>query len=161
MAILFADDRGIENRGRASLLTVPGAAPASIIAAPNWGGFTEFKSIFTNLTISEQGNFDVMHTLGNDIFIYPFGDRIGEMGLSGLSFYDNCGYSQEGRVGVNYVIEYYRRFRLSSQPSPLMVTLAPDKVLRGYLTSFRAGVVDVSLRLFQFHLGFILLPDRR
>lgn len=161
MPVFFTDSvgTGFENRGRVQALLRPGISPMSIINIPLWGGFTGFKSIITNITIAEEGNFQFLHTLGNEIFVYVFGDRIGQFGVSGLSFYDNCGANISSRIGISHVLNYYRRLRLANQPNTLLVTILPDTVLRCFLTSFRGQVLDASRRMFEFHLGLALVPE--
>lgn len=161
MPVFFTSAAGtnVENRGRVQALLRPGVSPMSIVNIPLWGGFSGFKSIITNITISEQGNFQFLHTLGNEIFVYVFGDRIGQFGVSGLSFYDNCGTSPTSRIGISHVLNYYRALRIANQPNQLLVTILPDTVLRCFLTSFRGQVLDASRRMFEFHLGLALIPE--
>ncbi len=167
MAIFFTaadpNQLGVENRGRVQVMLRPGAAQMDIVTVESWGGFTNFKSIITNLTIAEQGNYQFLHTLGNDIFLYVFGDRIGTFGVSGLSFYDNCGdainVGQASKIGISHVIDYYRANRISRRGLPLSITIHPGQPFKCFLTSFRGSVLDASRRMFQFHLGLALIPD--
>lgn len=150
---------GVENRGRVQSLLRPGVAQMSVVSVEDWGGFVDFKSIITNLTIAEQGNYQFLHSLGNEIFVYVFGDRIGTFGVSGISFYDNCGNDLSQRIGISHVINYYRRQRLSNRATALQITIQPDTVLNCFLTSMRGSVLDASRRMFQFHLGLALIPE--
>jgi len=168
--LIFADGNGTQNRGRVQVITPPGAAPGSLIdltSPPSrrqggadlpWGGFANFKSLITDVTIAEQTNHQFLHTLGGDIYIYSFGDRIGILGVGGLAFYDNCTGNQ--RPGVSHVLEYFRRAKLSEREEPMKLTIAPDTVLRGFLYRFRAQVTSVEQRLFQFHLDMALVPEK-
>jgi len=157
MAIIFSGSDGVENRGRVAVLDRPGSASMEIVTLPDWGGFAQFKSILTNIEINEQGNFQFLHTLGNEIFLYVFGDRIGSFNVNGLSFYDNC--TSERAHGISLVLEYYRRNRVANRATPLLITMPPSLVLRCYLTSFRGRVADASRRLFEFSLGLALIPE--
>lgn len=163
MPVFFTDAQGtdVENRGRVQALLRPGVSSMSVVNLPEWGGFNGFKSIITNISISERGNFQFLHTLGNEIYVYVFGDRIGQFGVSGLSFFDNCGNAEgnEGRIGISYVLNYYRQLRLANQPNVLLITILPDLVLQCFLTGFRGQVLDASRRLFEFHLELALIPE--
>lgn len=165
MAILFTGAAsGVENRGRVQVLDRPGTglSPGSIVQVPGWGGFFGFKAIFTNIEIAEQGNYQFLHTLGNHIYVYVFGDRIGTFGLSGLAFYDNCvGAAPFGRIGIINVINYYRQQRLAVNPSPVLITINPDAVFRCFLVGMRGRVMNPNLRMFQFQLSFALIPDEQ
>jgi len=144
-----------ENRGRVVVLEQAGTS-GSILHVEGWEGFGAFKCIFTRLHIAEQTNHQFLHTLGNHIYLYVFGDRIGELGLTGLAFYDNC--TDDPKIGVVHALEYYRRYRLSEHPSPLRVTIDPNTVLEVYLQSFQATTIRDVERMFQFHLSCALLP---
>ena len=48
-------------------------------------GFGLQRSIITRLTVSQQTNIQFLHSLGSQIFVYVFGDRMGTITLSGLS----------------------------------------------------------------------------
>lgn len=161
MPIIFnSTDQTVTNRGRAVALEIPGTTPGSILDVEGWGdGFRQRKSIFTSVTIAEASNYQFLHTLGNRIYIYVFGDRIGQFSLSGISFFDNC--TPDRRTGISHVIQFYRDNRITVRPGPVKVTLDPDTVLSCYLIGMRGAVMQpVSDRMFQFSLSFALLPTR-
>lgn len=162
MAVIFTGPAEVENRGRVVVLDKPGTglSPGSLLTVPGWGGFQNFKSIFTNVTIAERGNYQFLHTLGDHIYIYIFGDRIGQFGLAGLAFFDNCATSEpNGKIGIIHVIEYYRRFKITANPNPVLVTIDPDAVFRCFLLGMRGQVLNSAQRIFQFHLNFALVPE--
>lgn len=156
---VFFSSGNVETRGQVQLLVLPGAAPLDIVTVPRWGGFNGFKSILTGISMSEATNQQFLHTLGNDIFVYVFGEQIGQFGLSGISFYGNCNEGGGGRIGIAHVRDYYRQMRITNNPRPLLVTIQPRTVLRCFLTGFRAEVMDPALRMFQFHLSMALVPE--
>jgi hypothetical protein len=164
MAVIFTNAAGTaENRGRVQVLDPLGSktAPGSILHAPkDWGGFNKFKAIFTDVAIGESGNYQFQHMLGDHIYVYVFGDRIGTLGLSGLAFFDNCsGEKPNGRIGISHVIEYYRKLKLSAEAEVLQVTIDPDTVFRCFLLAMRGQVVQAANRIFQFQLQFALIPE--
>jgi hypothetical protein len=163
MAIIFAGGDGRENRGRVTVLDRPGASPTEIITVPGWGGFTGFKSVITGFSLSEQANFQFQHSLGNEIFAYVFGDKIGQVTVGGLSFFDACdtGGLAGGPLGLARVREYYQRNKISTRPTPLLITLQPSTVLPCFLVAFRGQVADPALRLFEFALTLALIPESR
>ena len=162
-AIMFAGGDGIENRGRVTVLERPGAPFMDVVTLPGWGGFSGFKSIITGVELQEQGNFQFQHTLGNEIFVYIFGDRIGSFGVSGLAFYDTCGPfgAAFNEPGITRVLRYYRANRLANRAAPLLITIQPALVARCYLTGFRGRIADPALRLFEFHLQLAMIPEGR
>lgn len=158
MAFIFNESQPgqKENRGRVVVLEQEGAG-GSILDVEGWAGFGSFKCIFTRLHIAEQTNHQFLHTLGDRIYLYVFGDRIGALGLSGLAFYDNC--TDDPKIGVVHALEYYRRYRLTKKADPLRVTIDPNTVFEVYLHSFQAATINAAERMFQFNLNFALLPE--
>lgn len=159
MPIIFEQSQpgGKQNRGRAVVLEQDDAIAGSILDVEGWDGFAELKAIFTQVQIVEQTNHQFLHTLGDRIYLYVFGDRIGTLGLTGLAFYDNC--SEDEVIGVAHVLDYYRTRRLSRRASPLRITIDPSTVFEAYLHTFNANVVNTAQRLYQFNLTLALLPD--
>jgi hypothetical protein len=172
MAFIFHDSEDTSMRGRVQQLVLPdGTTPASIVTMVSpppqsggdeiaWGGFTQFKSMITNLTIAEQTNHQFRHMVGSRIYAYNFGDRIGTLGVSGVASYDNCGIGGGEKIGIAHVLDFYRQVKMNAREEPLKVTIAPDTILRGFLYRMRGQVLNVEQRLFQFYLDMALIPEQ-
>ena len=52
--------------------------------------FGNFNTIITRIGVAAAGNYQFLHTIGNDVYIYVFGDRMGDVTLHGLSFANGC-----------------------------------------------------------------------
>lgn len=168
MAIIFENQARRElNAGQVVMLQT-NAAAGSVFQLDNWGGFIEFKSIFTGVSFMEQTNHQMQQTFGG-LHLNVFGDKPGLIRLSGLAFNDNCGIRQAGnlpgrKIGISYVVDYFRRMKLSSQASPLRVTIDPDTVYEMFLHTFQGdmfGEAHTQSRLYQFSLIGILIPPLR
>jgi hypothetical protein len=159
MAFIFneSDPGRKENRGRVVVLEQENAAGGSVLTVDGWRGFGSFKAIFTRVHVAEQTNHQFLHTLGDRIYLYVFGDRIGSLGLSGLAFEDNC--SNNPKIGIAHVLSYYRRYKLTKVAEPLRVTIDPTTVLQCYLHSFQAATINAAEQMYQFHMNLSLLPE--
>ena len=115
--------------------------------------FTESRSIITNIVISAQGNFQFLHTLGNDIYVYVFGDRIGQMTISGVSVQD-CNTNGHG---FEAVLAYYSDNRLAKKHDTIEIIVGRISI-RGFLTGFQSQVVDPGNRLIGFSKQLLILP---
>jgi hypothetical protein len=122
-----------------------------------WGGFSSFKSIITRVTVASQGNFQFLHTLGGNIFVYVFGDRIGQISISGLSFDTTCG-QPGGKIGIEHVIQYYNDNRIAGRKTPVKITIGVSTTLQGYIIGFQGDVVDPKSRIYQFTLQLAMPP---
>jgi len=126
------------------------------VAIAGWEGFTGFKSIITDLTLATQGNYQFLHTLGGNIYVYVFGDRIGQLTVSGLSFENTC--DAEGSIGIELVMKYYSDNRLAGRKTPIKVTVGVSTTFTAYLTGIGTKVQDTQARLWQYSLHMALLP---
>ncbi len=160
--IVFADAGGTENRGRAVVLYHGESTAGSLLQVnqgkeSEWGGFNQMKAIFTRVGVSEMGSYQFLHTLGRDIYLYVFGDRIGELTLTGIAFYDNC-IAANTKTGISRVIDWYRQNRVAKRASPVEVTIDPDTTFEAYLLSMRGQTVNTAQRMYQFSLTMAVIP---
>ena|ERR1039458_3296952 len=151
------------------LSTSPGSVVA--IAAPaeqaafqplvaveyNQLSFQQSQSLITRVMISNQTNHQFLHTLGDDIFIYVFGDRIGEMVLSGLALSTCPGVG--GPHGVENLMEYFNENKLSNRDTPMNIAIGRSTTVQAYMTDFQADTSDFHSLVMQYRLGFSLLPQ--
>ncbi len=116
------------------------------------------RSIVTRLTVNQQVNLQFLHTLGSLIYIYVFGDRMGQISLSGLSF--NCGACNPFTdvLGMEKMMMWYNDNRASKRKKPVRVTIGRT-VLEGFVTSSQADVIDPSLNLVQWTVQMASLPQ--
>lgn len=117
------------------------------------------KSIITHITVAQATNHQFLHTLGNDIFIYVFGDRIGQIQLAGFSFVENCD-GGGGRHGMELMIDYFQRNKLSSRKEPMQI-LVGQVPFQGFLMSMTNKVVDPATWLTQFQIDIAVIPEKK
>jgi len=117
--------------------------------------FDSEMSIVTRLTVNQQVNVQFLHTLGALIYIYVFGDRMGQIGLSGLAFSCDCTGSD---VGADKILQWYSRNRVSKKKDPVQITIG-STTLEGFVVNCTEDVVDPSLRLVQWGVNMAALPE--
>jgi hypothetical protein len=124
------------------------------------------RSIITQVVVSQATNHQFLHTLGNDIFVYVFGDRIGEMTITGLSFSRLCtpfgcnpGFLGGAQHGMELMLEYYRRNKMSSRQSPIVVQLGRIPI-KGFITGMTQQMNDPATWIVQYGLRVAILPDQ-
>lgn len=117
-------------------------------------------AIITRLTVSQQVNLQFLHTIGNSIYIYTFGDRIGQMGLSGLAFTDICGDGEAAASpGLELMYKWFKDNRASARQKPARITVGKTP-LEGFVTGFNADVVDPASMLVQWGITMATLPEK-
>lgn len=122
--------------------------------------FQNRKSIITRIMIGLQTSHQFLHTLGGDIFIYVFGDRIGQMTISGVSMAYDCDQTGDGEHGIEKMIRLYNQYKLSARPTPVPLQIGKTTV-NGFLSDFQADVFDHKLRLMQYNMTLWVLPEKR
>lgn len=118
------------------------------------------KSIITRLTVSQSGNYQFLHTIGNDVYIYVFGDRMGSVTISGLSMTQDCNNKSDTQHGFEHVLTYYKQNRVAKRREPVLVHLGERTVFTGFVVGITGDVVDPATRLMQYGLQMVMLPER-
>lgn len=118
--------------------------------------FETERSIITRLTVSQQVNVQFLHSLGSLVHIYVFGDRMGQVGLSGLSFACECPDGND--LGSERMLLWYKRNRASRRQEPVRVTVG-STVIEGFVVGFNEDVVDPSIKLVQWGVQLASLPE--
>ena len=156
--IVFADANKTENRGRVTVLYHGESLAGSLLTLdPEWGGFNQMKAIFTRVGVAEQGSYQFLHTLGRNIYLYVFGDRIAGLTLTGVAFFDNC-INADAKIGIAHVIQWYRQNRVAKRAEPILVTIDPGTTFEAYLLSVRGQTINTAQRLYQFSLSMAAIP---
>jgi hypothetical protein len=146
----------LHSRGRVQAFDEPDCIPMSLFLE-GWGGFFGFKSIITQLKVDQTCGVQFLHTLRDFIYVYVFGDRIGEMNVSGLSFWDHC--DAPSFHGIEYVNAYYLNNRVSGRATPVVVVLGLGTPFIAFLTNFSFDYNDPEQQIAQFRLGLHVIPE--
>ncbi len=135
---------------------LPGGVKSLVV--DDFGGFDQMKAFITRVTVAKRGNYQFLHSLGNAIHLYTFGDRMGQLTISGLAAATTCGNNGTA-LGIEKVDQYYERNKLTARERPLVVTLGASTSFTAYLSGYRADVADAENRLYQFDMTLELLPN--
>ena len=157
MPILFAGPPG-----RVAVMDDPGVdavLPPLLNLSRTALSFRQRKSIVTRVTVAQQTSQQFMHTLGGDVYVYVFGDRIGEMIISGISIAYDCDRPGDTEHGIEKVFRWYQANRASKRRTPLLLQLGRKTTFYGFLTNFGTDVLDHKMNLMQYRLGLHVLPE--
>lgn len=139
------------------------AGALSLVSAGDNGNEISYqmhKTIITRLGVSAAGNFQFLHTLGNSVYIYVFGDRMGTLTLHGLSFSSACeDGGQDQAHGFEKLYAWYKKNRVAVKQAPITVTIGRDTTFQGFVTGLTGDVQDVQSRSITFQLTMAILPD--
>lgn len=113
------------------------------------------NAIVTRMTVSEQVNVQFLHTFGRHVYIYVFGDRIGQVSLSGLAFNCSCDL---GQSGAELMYAWYRTHKASKRQGPITVAIGTETIA-GFVVGFTEDVVDPKSALVQWGVNLVTLPE--
>lgn len=113
--------------------------------------------IVTDVGIRQGVNAQFLHTLDSAIYIYIFGDRIGDIAIGGLAFIDAC---SGGGSGVRNAMTYYLGNRASERSGPVMVKFGDIEPFKAYLLDSVFNLLKPETGAVQFTFNFKLLPQR-
>lgn len=151
------------NAGR--VFAVPDRVATGLIQIANVTGeggqlsYLQHNTIITSMGLSTSGNFQFMHTIGGDIYIYVFGDRMGALQINGLSFSDQCPADNGTEFhGVERLIRWYNQNRVAYRRNTVRVIIGRSTVIDGFITSLQVTGEDAGTRSVRFSMGLTMLP---
>lgn len=149
------------NAGTLSVVSIPQVSgQANLLAftnpAPKGSQGTFIPGIIvTKLDYKQATNTQFQQSLENIIYVYSFGDQMGDLTVSGMAFPRVCG---DGNVnGISELFSFYKSNRVSKEVSALRITFAKE-VIRGFLVSMALSTVDPSAGIHTFSLLLKTIP---
>lgn len=147
MAELFAC-----KRGRVAVMEGCNGVPGKIVL----DGFEPLAAIITSPSISQRVNAQFTPSLKESVYVYVFGDLMGQVIISGVAFAARC----EGEEsGMEDVFNYYRDYRASQRQEPVSVTFGKESV-SGFLTDVSLSSRDPDLMTMDFKFAVRTLPRK-
>lgn len=115
----------------------------------------------TGFALELNGNYQFLHTVNDFIYVYSFGDRIGELTISGLGFADVCSIRSGREQGkkLTDVIKFYELNRLKEKRD-MTVTIGDDTTFWAFLTGARFEMQDPQTLVGQWSLRFHVVPNK-
>jgi len=123
----------------------------------------------TGFALEMNGNYQFLHTVNDFIYVYSFGNRMGELTMSGIGFVRTCTdraftstpdlNTYAARLGR--VFDFYRAQKLSSN-GRLSVSIGGDKnaTFYAFLTGMRIEMQDAATMVGQWSMRFSVVPKK-
>lgn len=158
MPTFFAHRRGTVVR--VGNLSGRGPSPFAIRMQGTGIGGTEnpaTRAIITQSAMTASVNLQLQHAVDETIWAYIFGDRIGELKVSGVCFANGCSVGPAGQVdGVSQLLRAYAAHRASAAGRTILVHLGTN-VLRALLVGASIEITDPENELAQWGFRFMVL----
>ena len=126
--------------------------------------------ILTRINVTQNANMHFLHTLGNRVYVYAFGDRMGQIQLTGLAFAATSDHGESAsagsscaKAGLPYhsaknVFTWYKINKASTRATPVIVTIF-DLTFQGFVVALNTDVIDPASQLVQWTITLATLPD--
>ena len=119
------------------------------------------RAIVTQAAVVENGNYQFLHTLNETIYAYVFGDRIGELRISGVCFTLPCTGPNGPTDGIRQISDIYRRLRIAAPGGePVRINFGSIDY-SGFLVGMNLDVVDAERNLGQWVFRFNTFPGNQ
>lgn len=143
-----------------------GSQPAAFSLIGVEGGGTELtfkghQAIITSWNYEENVNVQFTHTMGSDIYLNIFGNRMGVFSISGLSFAavgegDTC---KADNHGIEKIIQWYRDNRVSNPlANKVNITIGKNLTVSGYIIGSSYRAQDTEGWVVQYTIQVAVIP---
>lgn len=125
-------------------------------------GVDQISGIVTAFSLTGDSNVQFTNTLRNVIYITAFGDKIGNMTLSGLLFLNNpavCGPGTAGSAGgIKAFLSKFYELYVIKRREPVKIALGGSVIVSGFVLGFQVQMMDPQFSIGQFTLQMAALP---
>lgn len=115
----------------------------------------------TSFALEQQGNYQFLHTVNDFTYFYIFGDRIGELSLSGIGFISPACGPAGGKGSICELHAWYKANRAAAKNKAMGITLGKDGACGSFwafLTGMRMEMPRADMLVAQWSLRFNVIP---
>lgn len=137
------------------MLKDPGSVPGGVYIDGLRPDVTPNVAV-TSISIRRGIQHQIQQTFNGVVHIHAFGERMGDLGLSGVLFRNSCRTHRYG-FGINQVVDYFNSNSLRLRDRPITVAVG-TQAARGFLVDISATMQESEISLGSFQLALKLLP---
>lgn len=120
-------------------------------------GFEPQAAIIEAPQVVQQVDVQFQTSLKEAVYAYVFGDKMGQLTLSGVAFASRC--SDESASGLKDLFDYYKEYRASKRTDVITTTFGPE-ALSGFLIGLQMSPREISNVTMNFELAISVLPKK-
>ena len=132
--------------------------PIVSFGEPNPFSFADSVSIIDEISIAQQENVQFLYTLGGAVFVYSFGQQIGDLTISGVSFNSRC--ADGSSHGILRILDWYNENRISQRRAPVRVSIGNANPFNGFVVSMQARLADTKRWTIRYSISIALVAQR-
>lgn len=119
---------------------------------------TKLTAPVTGFAFEQNSNYQFLHTMNDFIYVYNFGDRIGELVVSGIGFAKTCPSASGAQLCG--VMQFYNENKLSNVGDLSLQLGDCSPPFFAFLTGMRMELQDPRTLVAQWTLRFNIVPKR-
>lgn len=100
--------------------------------------------VLQGITLEMSGNYQFLHTVNDFVYFYSFGDRVGNLTVTGIGFLKTCEGAKTGSAIFNVYKYYNENKTVARSGRALNIVLSapagPPIKLHGFLTGMKLDV---------------------
>lgn len=140
------------------VVTDPNATPVTFVSSlEGWGGVAATNCIVAGIAASTQSNVQFMLTLRNYTYVYVFGEKMGDIVISGLTLPSSCN-AGNGNDGMTNAIQYYNQKTVSVTGKSLGIVMGGWSTF-AFLIAARFNYNSPDTRVGRFEFIFKTVTD--
>ena len=138
---------------------IKGCSEESVFSIKFNGAKGKLTAPMAGFAMELNGNYQFLHTVNDFIYVYAFGDRIGELTVSGFGFTKTCTSAEDAKL-CN-VFKFYQDNRIKEKGDlSVQIGDCPDANFWAFLTGMRLELQDPQTLVGQWSLRFNILPKK-
>ncbi len=119
--------------------------------------------LVTQFTFSQSARVQYKPTLGGSVYVYPLGDNMGEIKISGLAAFSGCTDASQGGEGFQKLADFYASKKASKvknvlEPIKIVLPGLENYTTNCFLETLSISGVDPKNMVFGYELGFKVAP---
>jgi hypothetical protein len=118
--------------------------------------FEPVACIITSPAITQRVNAQFQTSLKESVYVYVFGDQMGQVTITGIAFAGMC---EGDSSGMKEILDYYRDYRASQRKETVIVTFGKESI-SGFLTESMMSSRDPSDLTLNYTFTINTLPKK-
>lgn len=128
--------------------------------------------VITGYQYNQMTNQQIVQSLGEQFFLYSFGDKMGNITINGLAFRGACSSNTSNKEFVNsststgllQVLEFYAKHKINiinpaTGAFPIVRTKIDGQEIDGVLVNCTVNINDASSYLGTFSMNLVTIPS--
>ncbi len=143
---------------------VPGSVRISKVKGGGFGGgvatvdvIQSSRVIITGATYSQSANIQFQQSLKDAIYMYVFGERMGQIEISGMAFASACTDTDKTTAGVDDILAYYQDGRASKSGDAISIIIGKTPIT-GFLVGCNVRMVNPVTMMYGFSFALATVP---